>query len=213
MAQLIPHTRTLLRRSSHHVSSPGRRCAGGAGSPRCSLVQKQQRAPGSTRKQAAERTLVHAAGEESLPLAPPSSGRAGLLPQAKQLTQLERLGDKAIKVRLRLLRDDRRGGGSAARARMGADDEVARHAPPNPVAAPHTRPQQTLPLSAQGPYLAYARALETRPLATKALTSFVGFVIGDLLAQSTSPGAWHALRTLRLGLYGLLIDGPVGAKW
>ena len=39
-------------------------------------------------------------------------------------------------------------------------------------------------------------------------------MVGDALAQHLShPGAFDALRVLRLGAYGLLIDGPVGSKW
>ncbi|GBF95122.1 hypothetical protein Rsub_07706 [Raphidocelis subcapitata] len=69
--------------------------------------------------------------------------------------------------------------------------------------------------AAAAPYRAYTRALESRPLLTKACTSLVGFMIGDLIAQSVAhPGApIDALRVLRLGLYGLMIDGPMGAKW
>mgnify|MGYP001807543746 CR=1 FL=1 len=35
----------------------------------------------------------------------------------------------------------------------------------------------------QVPYNAYSNALKTRPLLTKACTSMVGFVLGDLIAQ------------------------------
>jgi hypothetical protein len=117
------------------------------------------------------------------------------------------------------------------------------------------------------PYQAYARALESRPLLTKACTrwgawgrkesggrgqagerrrpyadwwraprptrrarhpalwaaphphppppSFVGFMIGDIIAQSVGhPGMpLDAARVLRLGIYGLCFDGPLGAKW
>lgn len=64
------------------------------------------------------------------------------------------------------------------------------------------------------PYYAYARALEQRPLLTKACTSFVGFMIGDLIAQNVAHhGAIDPLRVMRLGLYGLMLDGPLGSKW
>lgn len=67
------------------------------------------------------------------------------------------------------------------------------------------------------PYYAYASALESRPLLTKACTSCVGFVLGDLLAQHlahhTGPEALDLLRALRLGVYGLALDGPLGSAW
>jgi hypothetical protein len=40
-----------------------------------------------------------------------------------------------------------------------------------------------LPPFLQAPYVAYSNALKTRPLLTKACTSLVGFVLGDLIAQ------------------------------
>lgn len=64
------------------------------------------------------------------------------------------------------------------------------------------------------PYVAYANALKSRPLLTKACTSLVGFVLGDLIAQHFShPGFVDVLRAVRLGAYGFLIDGPVGSLW
>jgi protein Mpv17 len=64
------------------------------------------------------------------------------------------------------------------------------------------------------PYNAYSSALKTRPLLTKACTSMVGFVLGDLIAQHFShPGAVDILRAARLGAYGFLIDGPIGSMW
>lgn len=66
----------------------------------------------------------------------------------------------------------------------------------------------------RAPYVWYCRSLESRPLLTKACTSFVGFMLGDLIAQHIShPGAVDVLRIIRLGCYGLLIDGPVGSLW
>jgi hypothetical protein len=35
----------------------------------------------------------------------------------------------------------------------------------------------------KAPYVAYSRALKSRPLLTKACTSMVGFILGDLIAQ------------------------------
>jgi protein Mpv17 len=48
---------------------------------------------------------------------------------------------------------------------------------------------------------------------TKALTSFFGFVLGDLLAQRIDGGPFDILRCLRLGTYGLTLDGPIGHWW
>ncbi|GBF96830.1 hypothetical protein Rsub_09686 [Raphidocelis subcapitata] len=65
------------------------------------------------------------------------------------------------------------------------------------------------------PYRAYSDALERHPLLTKALTSCVGFMLGDLVAQHVADSAagLDAIRVLRLGAYGLLLDGPLGAAW
>jgi hypothetical protein len=41
----------------------------------------------------------------------------------------------------------------------------------------------------KAPYIAYSNALKTRPLLTKACTSLVGFVLGDLIAQVSSSRA------------------------
>jgi protein Mpv17 len=66
----------------------------------------------------------------------------------------------------------------------------------------------------KAPYIAYSNALKSRPLLTKACTSMVGFVLGDLIAQHFSHhGAVDILRAVRLGAYGLMIDGPVGSIW
>lgn len=81
--------------------------------------------------------------------------------------------------------------------------------------------------AAAAPYAAYGRALKSRPLLTKACTSFLGFMVGDAIAQSLSlsaaaaasstapaaPAALDCARVLRLGLFGLCVDGPLGAKW
>lgn len=60
----------------------------------------------------------------------------------------------------------------------------------------------------------YLWALETNPMPTKAATSFVGFSLGDILAQSLEgASSLDELRLLRLAAYGLLLDGPVGHVW
>ncbi|KAL4452113.1 hypothetical protein ABPG75_007775 [Micractinium tetrahymenae] len=62
--------------------------------------------------------------------------------------------------------------------------------------------------------LAYDRAVKANPVLTKALTSFVGFAVGDRIAQGVAgAGPYDALRCGRLSLYGLLLDGPVGHLW
>ena len=58
---------------------------------------------------------------------------------------------------------------------------------------------------------AYNAALVKHPVATKALTSLIGFAVGDRIAQSfVGGGHFDFFRCMRLSLYGLLIDGPVG---
>lgn len=57
---------------------------------------------------------------------------------------------------------------------------------------------------------AYNAALVKHPVATKALTSLIGFAVGDRIAQSIGTGHFDIWRCLRLSLYGLLIDGPIG---
>lgn len=61
----------------------------------------------------------------------------------------------------------------------------------------------------------YDELLQRNPVMTKAVTSCVGFAIGDRLAQSVVGGwgVYDPWRGLRLSLYGLLIDGPVGHAW
>ncbi len=58
---------------------------------------------------------------------------------------------------------------------------------------------------------AYNAALEAHPVAVKSATSLVGFLLGDVLAQSIVGADYDAARTLRLVLFGMFMDGPVGA--
>lgn len=78
-------------------------------------------------------------------------------------------------------------------------------------------PQAVLTLgqkTVEGTYSWYCSCLEQRPLLTKACTSFVGFMIGDMIAQQISHhGFVDLMRVGRLGAYGLFIDGPVGSLW
>lgn len=59
----------------------------------------------------------------------------------------------------------------------------------------------------------YTRSVETNPVLTKACTSFFGFVLGDVLAQRLTGADFSVLRCLRLGTYGLTLDGPLGHLW
>jgi hypothetical protein len=70
-------------------------------------------------------------------------------------------------------------------------------------------------LAALQPALAaYNRSLAAHPVRTKALTSFVGFALGDVLAQSLAAGLpFDPARFARLAAYGLLVDGPVGREF
>lgn len=58
---------------------------------------------------------------------------------------------------------------------------------------------------------AYNEALTEHPVATKALTSLIGFFLGDVAAQTLNSGvAFDVYRCVRLSLYGVLLDGPIG---
>jgi protein Mpv17 len=63
-----------------------------------------------------------------------------------------------------------------------------------------------------GIWAAYNRALAAQPLLVKAATSFVGFTVGDILAQKfiDPDKEYDVNRTLRLGSFGALIHGPTG---
>lgn len=58
---------------------------------------------------------------------------------------------------------------------------------------------------------AYTTALRDHPTATKAVTSFLGFGIGDAIAQSIG-APFDITRNIRMSLYGLILDGPLGHK-
>jgi protein Mpv17 len=63
-----------------------------------------------------------------------------------------------------------------------------------------------------GLWAGYNRLLNKDPLLTKALTSGVGFLLGDILAQTfiEKKDALDLGRMLRFSLFGLLIHGPTG---
>eukprot|EP00891_Asterochloris_glomerata_P003769 jgi/Astpho2/3769/e_gw1.00060.85.1_t len=80
---------------------------------------------------------------------------------------------------------------------------------------------------------AYSRALDTHPIQVKSATSFVGFLLGDAVAQAITGArtgeadstvglappahaagmSYDAFRTLRLVIFGMLMDGPIGHLW
>ena len=59
---------------------------------------------------------------------------------------------------------------------------------------------------------AYNRVLHEKPILVKSATSFVGFLVGDVLAQNIVGRAFDPSRTLRLVLFGMFMDGPVGEQ-
>lgn len=85
------------------------------------------------------------------------------------------------------------------------------------VTVPQRKVSQVAVELAKLPYQWYHSNLEKHPYTTKAMTSFVGFMLGDMIAQYMShhghDAALDLMRILRLGAYGLLLDGPVGSLW
>jgi len=79
---------------------------------------------------------------------------------------------------------------------------------PRRAAAEASEPEEE-PEEETGMWAAYEAALEKNPLLIKGLTSFVGFTIGDLLAQLfiEKSGPYDPLRTLRLASFGFLVHG------
>jgi hypothetical protein len=61
-------------------------------------------------------------------------------------------------------------------------------------------------------WASYDAALTNHPVAVKSATSFVGFLLGDLIAQSIVGLPYDARRTLRLVAFGVFMDGPIGKK-
>jgi protein Mpv17 len=67
-----------------------------------------------------------------------------------------------------------------------------------------------------GIWAKYNAALTANPLKVKTLTSFFGFTLGDLIAQSPdmlSGKPWDYMRTARFSAFGLCIHGPIGHYW
>uniref|UniRef100_A0A7S3L6N3 Peroxisomal membrane protein MPV17 n=1 Tax=Amphora coffeiformis TaxID=265554 RepID=A0A7S3L6N3_9STRA len=60
-------------------------------------------------------------------------------------------------------------------------------------------------------WAAYNQALDEKPLLTKAMTSLVGWALGDLLAQIfISGGPFNMQRFLSLSFFGFIYHGPSG---
>ena len=57
---------------------------------------------------------------------------------------------------------------------------------------------------------AYSKALEEHPIRVKSATSFFGFLAGDAVAQLIVGNPYNYLRTLRMVIFGILMDGPIG---
>lgn len=56
----------------------------------------------------------------------------------------------------------------------------------------------------------YTKLLDKRPVFVKSMTSLVGFALGDILAQVIAGSTYNLPRTLRMTLFGILMDGPIG---
>lgn len=59
----------------------------------------------------------------------------------------------------------------------------------------------------------YNELLEENPIMVKSMTSLFGFMIGDICAQSICGIVYDPMRTARLTLFGIVMDGPVGHWW
>jgi len=59
----------------------------------------------------------------------------------------------------------------------------------------------------------YNELLADKPIMVKSATSFFGFMIGDICAQTIMGGAYDPFRTARLTAFGVLMDGPIGHCW
>ncbi len=59
----------------------------------------------------------------------------------------------------------------------------------------------------------YLQVLSSGPLLTKCLTSAVGFILGDSIAQLFSREPYAVLRTLRFAVIGFTLHAPVADTW
>lgn len=58
----------------------------------------------------------------------------------------------------------------------------------------------------------YTKLLDRKPIFVKSMTSLVGFALGDILAQVIAGSTYNLPRTLRMTLFGILMDGPIGMR-
>lgn len=63
--------------------------------------------------------------------------------------------------------------------------------------------------SSKGLWAAYNNALEEKPLLMKGMTSFMGFLLGDIMAQTLieKSGPYDPIRTARFASFGFLVHG------
>ena len=59
-------------------------------------------------------------------------------------------------------------------------------------------------------WYSYNDMLDERPIFVKSMTSLFGFALGDILAQLIGGTSYNLFRTLRMTLFGIFMDGPVG---
>ncbi|CAK0744581.1 hypothetical protein CVIRNUC_001559 [Coccomyxa viridis] len=59
----------------------------------------------------------------------------------------------------------------------------------------------------------YLAALQVQPLLTKCMTSAVGFILGDGIAQAIAKECFDGLRTLRFAIIGFTLHAPIADTW
>ena len=59
----------------------------------------------------------------------------------------------------------------------------------------------------------YLAALQAHPLLTKCMTSAVGFILGDGIAQAIAKDRFDGLRTLRFAIIGFTLHAPIAGLY
>ena len=59
----------------------------------------------------------------------------------------------------------------------------------------------------------YLAALQAQPLLTKCMTSAVGFILGDGIAQAIAKNCFDGLRTLRFAIIGFTLHAPIAGTF
>ena len=59
----------------------------------------------------------------------------------------------------------------------------------------------------------YLAALQAQPLLTKCMTSAVGFILGDGIAQAIAKDCFDGLRTLRFAIIGFTLHAPIAGPY